>query len=112
MSFDARNLFELLPAIHRIRDAELAQQMGDSLLTVAERTERDALAALAAPSADEQQRLAALNEKVARGPLESLIAVFAEQIGAMDENLAQLYDDLFIETCAIRRRYGQSWTFC
>ncbi|WP_341649537.1 baseplate J/gp47 family protein [Thauera humireducens] len=100
MGFDARSLFELLPAIHRIRDAELAQQMGDSLLTVAERTERDALAALAAPSEDEQQRLAALNEKAARGPLESLIAVFAEQIGAMDESLAQLYDDLFIETCA------------
>ncbi|MDI3489111.1 MAG: hypothetical protein PWP11_388 [Thauera sp.] len=100
MSFDARSLFELLPAIHRIRDAELAQQMGDSLLTLAERAERDALAALASPSEDEQQRLAALNEKAARGPLESLIAVFAEQIGAMDENLAQLYDDLFIETCA------------
>ena len=25
MSFDAKTLFELLPAIHRIRDAELAQ---------------------------------------------------------------------------------------
>jgi len=100
MSFDTRSLFELLPAIHRIRDAELAQQMGDSLLTAAERAERDALAALPAPTEDEQRRLAALDDKATRGPLESLIAVFSEQIGAMDESLEQLYDDLFIETCA------------
>ncbi len=34
-----------------------------------------------------------------RGPLEELLAVFAEQIGVVEENLEQLYDDLFIETC-------------
>ncbi len=65
MSSDARSLFELLPAIHRIRDAELAR---------AEGTER--------------------------GPLEELLAVFAEQLDVAQENLDQLYDDLFIETCA------------
>jgi hypothetical protein len=65
VSFDARTLFELLPAIHRVRDAELARDRG-----------------------------------LARGPLEELIAVFAEQVGVMEENLEQLYDDLFIETCA------------
>ena len=65
MSVEAKNLFELLPAIHRIRDAELARAQG-----------------------------------LVRGPLEELIAVFAEQVGVMDENLDQLYDDLFIETCA------------
>lgn len=65
MSFDAKTLFELLPAIHRIRDAEQARAAG-----------------------------------LERGPLEELIAVFAEQIGVTEENLDQLHDDLFIETCA------------
>ena len=65
MSFDAKTLFELLPAIHRIRDAEIARA-----------------------------------ESLGRGPLEALIAVFAEQVGIAGESLEQLYDDLFIETCA------------
>ncbi|MFV0664124.1 MAG: hypothetical protein ACK5NS_10735, partial [Denitromonas sp.] len=65
MSADAQKLFELLPAIHRIRDAELAAAEG-----------------------------------LARGPLEELIGVLAEQLAVADESLEQLYDDLFIETCA------------
>lgn len=65
MTFDAQTLFELLPAIHRIRDAELARAGG-----------------------------------LQRGPLEELITVLAEQIGVAEESLDQLYDDLFIETCA------------
>lgn len=65
MSIDARTLFELLPAIHRTRDAELARAAG-----------------------------------LDRGPLEELMAVFAEQLGEAGESLDQLYDDLFIETCA------------
>ena len=36
----------------------------------------------------------------AAGPLRELIAVIAEQIAAVEENLDQLYDDQFIETCA------------
>lgn len=35
-----------------------------------------------------------------RGPLQELIAVIAEQAAVLEENLAQLYDDQFIETCA------------
>ena len=53
----ADRLYALLPAIHRIRDAEQGY------------------------------------------PLRELLAVIAEQVAAM-ENLAQLYDDQFIETCA------------
>jgi len=51
-------LYELLPAIHRIRDAEQGY------------------------------------------PLRELLAVIADQVAAMEENLEQLYDDQFIETCA------------
>ncbi|WP_068827020.1 hypothetical protein [Pseudomonas sp. BMS12] len=65
MSLDAQALFNLLPAIQRIRDAELAEAQG-----------------------------------LARGPLEELVALLAEQLGVAEEGLEQLYDDLFIETCA------------
>lgn len=58
-------LFNLLPALYRLRDAQLAQSAGQEL-----------------------------------GPLESLLAVVEEQIAIVAENLNQLYDDQFIETCA------------
>ena len=58
MSFDADRLYELLPAIHRIRD----QEQG--------------------------------------GPLRALLSVIADQATILEEDLAQLYDDQFIETCA------------
>jgi len=58
VSTTADRLYELLPAIHRIRDAEQGY------------------------------------------PLRELLAVIAGQVEAMEENLEQLYDDQFIETCA------------
>ena len=58
MSFDADRLYELLPAIHRIRD----QEQG--------------------------------------GPLRALLSVIADQAAILEEDLAQLYDNQFIETCA------------
>lgn len=58
MSFKEQDLYDLLPAIYRIRDAEEGQ------------------------------------------PLLALLSVFAEQVEHIEENLAQLYDDQFIETCA------------
>jgi hypothetical protein len=33
-------------------------------------------------------------------PLRALVALIAEELGALEENLDQLYDDQFIETCA------------
>lgn len=58
MNEEAQRLYELLPAVYRIRDA----QQG--------------------------------------GPLKALLAVIAEQAAAVGENLDQLYDDQFVETCA------------
>ena len=58
MTIDADKLYELLPAIYRIRDEEHA------------------------------------------GALRALIGVLAEQATVLEESLAQLYDDQFIETCA------------
>jgi hypothetical protein len=61
---DRRTLFDLLPAVHRIRDAALAEAAG-----------------------------------LERGPQEELLSLFADEIAVIEENLEQLYDDLFIETC-------------
>ncbi len=58
MNFDAQCLYELLPAIYRIRDAATGE------------------------------------------PLKEFLTVFAEEIAVLEENLEQLYDDQFIETCA------------
>jgi hypothetical protein len=58
VSTAADRLYELLPPIHRIRDAEQGY------------------------------------------PLRELLSLIAEQVAAMEENLDQLYDDQFIETCA------------
>ena len=63
MNFDVNRLYNLLPALYRVRDAELA-----------------------APGND--------------GPLKALLSVIAEQVGVLEEDLEQLYDDQFIETCA------------
>ena len=58
MSLDAARLYELLPAVYRLRDAEQG------------------------------------------GPLRALVALFARELEAVEENIEQLYDDQFIETCA------------
>jgi hypothetical protein len=58
MSFDLERMYELLPAIYRIRDADRGE------------------------------------------PLKALLSVIADQVGVLEEDLTQLYDDQFIETCA------------
>ncbi|MGZ8438910.1 MAG: hypothetical protein ACXWXR_10290 [Candidatus Limnocylindrales bacterium] len=62
MSFDAQRLYELLPTVYRVRDAEGAGGRTDEL--------------------------------------RQLIDVIAGEIAVLEEDLEQLYDDQFIETCA------------
>ncbi len=57
-SLTAQRLYELMPAVYRLRDAEQGE------------------------------------------PLRALLAAFADQFAVLEENLDQLYDDQFIETCA------------
>lgn len=64
MTFDEQKLYELLPAVYRIRDAE------------------------------------SVSDPSQVPPLKALLSIIAEQIGVLEENLAQLYDDQFVETCA------------
>jgi hypothetical protein len=65
MSTQGQRLFNLLPALYRIKDAQIAQAQG-----------------------------------LAQGPLESLLSLVDEQFALIAEDLNQLYDDQFIETCA------------
>lgn len=99
MSFDAEKLYSLLPAVYRIRDLELAQQL-EGLLSHDETVELESLRELSPLSEKEAKRLAELDQKRQCGPLKALLSVIAEQAVVLEENLDQLYDDLFIETCA------------
>jgi hypothetical protein len=65
MSAQGTTLFDLLPALYRLRDARLAQ-----------------------------------SQSLARGPLQSLLMLIDEQFELLADDLAQRYDDQFIETCA------------
>jgi hypothetical protein len=95
-------LFDLLPAVYRIRDARIAQAL--TLLTPAEQATLAALQLLqtssALLSADQQAQLDELLAKSSRGPLQSLLMLVQEQIAAVEYDIEQLYDDQFIETCA------------
>lgn len=95
MSFD---LFQFMPAVYKLRDAQIAQLT--NLLTPAEQAELATLLAIASPNAQQQAEIAALLAKQARGPLESLLLLIGEQLAAVEYDIAQLYDDQFIETCA------------
>jgi hypothetical protein len=95
----SQDLFSLLPAVYRLRDGQLAQSQ--QLLTPAEAALLSSLqSAPVALTADQQAQLDALTAKAARGPLESLLMVIGEQVAVVADDLVQLYDDQFIETCA------------
>lgn len=103
MSFDLERLYQLLPAVYRLRDIELAARQPESL-TAAERAELQGLQSLfdsGSPLTEPQfKRMQELQDKRRRGPLKALLAVIAEQVVVLEEDLARAYDDLFIETCA------------
>ncbi|MFM0336835.1 hypothetical protein [Paraburkholderia fungorum] len=99
MSFDAQTLFDLLPALYRLRDAQLAQTL--PLLSADETARLAALKASPQPLPAAQQAEAdRLNAKAACGPLQCLTMLIADQLAAVEADLDQLYDDQFIETCA------------
>ena len=96
MSLD---LFNLMPAVYRMRDIAIAQSQ--PLLTPAELVELAALQATdAAALARRSIALDELMAKAQRGPLQSLLLMLQEQLAVLAEDLDQLYDDQFIETCA------------
>lgn len=88
-----------MPAVYRIRDIAIAESQ--QLLTALELGELATLQGTPPPlSLDDQLRLDELTAKAQRGPLQSLLLVIQEQLEVLAEDLDQLYDDQFIETCA------------
>jgi hypothetical protein len=71
MSFRDENIYNLLPAIYRIRDIEHGSV-----------------------EYDEEKK-----KDVIKGPLKAFIEIIAEQAGITEDNIAELYDNWFIETC-------------
>src|SRR4051812_8380207 len=82
MSFDSKRLYELLPALYHIRDISLGKKK------------------LTAEEIRGIENLSVEPDEPVKGPLESLLSVIAGQIAVLEENLEQLYNDQFIETCA------------
>jgi hypothetical protein len=72
MTIDGQRLLNLLPALYRLRDAEVAASQG----------------------------ISGTPANPAVGPLEALLTLVAEQLAIFSDDLDQLYDDQFIETCA------------
>lgn len=100
MTFDAQTLFALLPAVLRTRDAQQAVITPGWLADLAERAAVRVVQAKAAanlPLSDVEKDLL---QRALAGPLANLIALLAEQVALLEEDLEQLYDDQFIETCA------------
>ena len=93
------SLFQLVPAVYRLRDAQIAASM--QLLTPAEQALLLSLQTSSTPlTLAQQSELDVLVAKSQRGPLQSLVMIIEEQLQAFAADLDQLYDDQFIETCA------------
>ena len=94
MTPQGQKLFDLLPAMYRVKDAEL------SPLSPADSAQLLALQNTPPPlTGTQQEQLNQLTAK-SRGPLQSLLMLIEEQLAVLASDLDQLYDDQFIETCA------------
>jgi hypothetical protein len=101
MSFDGTTLFNLLPAVYRLKDTAIAGSGSTPLLSPIESARTQSIQSLSRPlTSEEQAELQELLDKSTRGPLQSLMMLIAEQLAAVENDLDQLYDDQFIETCA------------
>jgi hypothetical protein len=93
MSAQGQGLFDLLPALYKLRDARLAPA------TAAESAELPQLESAGPLNSTQQLQLNFLRTR-SRGPLQSLLMLIDEQLAVLADDLDQLYDDQFIETCA------------
>ena len=94
MTPQGQKLFDLLPAVYRAKDAAL------SPLSPADSALLQALQNTPPPLTETQQQELSLLIAKSRGPLQSLLMLIEEQLAMLANDLDQLYDDQFIETCA------------
>ena len=78
MKFDLKRLYDLLPTIYQIRDAELGLKIQQEIAN---------------------GEMPEYSDEI-YGPLKAIISIIADEAGILEKNIDQLYDDLFIETCA------------
>lgn len=95
MSTPGQRLFDLLPSVYRVKDAQL------SLLSPSDAAQLQQLQSVDASTLtpSQLQQLSVLQAK-SRGPLQALLMLVEEQLAILAEDLDELYDDQFIETCA------------
>jgi hypothetical protein len=98
MSLPANELYDLLPALYRIRDIETASTM-KGLLDPDEEAQLQELESKPSRSEEEEKQLQELLRKKQRGPLKALISVIAEQVDVVEADIARLLENWFIETC-------------
>ena len=100
MTYTGERLLELLPAVYRLRDVEIADNLG-GLLSAAEQAELAGLEAqIGVLDATGLARLDELRTKATAGPLAGLLAVIGEQFAVIEDDLIALYDDQFVETAS------------
>ncbi len=75
MAYETQRIFELLPAILRLRDVEAGRQVKGRVAPGDPRDAEDF------------------------GPLKTLISLIAREAQVVEEEIDRFYDDLFIETC-------------
>ncbi len=101
MSFDLERLYRLLPAIYRVRDARLGgQSLTPADLEEIRRLEQELEGQPQPPDAAREQEIRTRLDELQRGPLKAVLSLLAEQVAVLEEDLDQLYDNQFIETCA------------
>lgn len=100
MSFNLEKLYELLPSIYRLRDIETGKNTVNKSVADYIGQLQTQLNGLADPYGQQAADIRREIDEQQRGPLKALLAVVAGQLDVLDENLEQLYDDQFIETCA------------
>jgi hypothetical protein len=98
MSSPGQKLFDLLPSVYRLRDAALAQTLNGFTPDLA--AQLQALQATPPPLTTAQQQQLAKLTALSYGPLQALLTLADEQLAIVAEDLDQLYDNQFIETCA------------
>lgn len=97
MSFTAVRLFELLPTIYRLRDGDGNVAL---LRAIDAAMEADHALSFDAASATVARAQPDLLRSATPGALRALVDVIAQVIAQIEDDVARLYDDQFIETCA------------
>ena len=100
MNYTLEQLYQLLPSYHRERDTRIGSEALSDIEKKLIGQLQNRLSGLIDKEGAEALYLRKKIDEIQRGPLKAILSLIAEQIEMLGENLDQLYDDQFIETCA------------